>query len=227
MDMDMPERAAIFDVDGTLVDSNDAHAAAWEDVLKEFGMPRERAAIRRLIGMGGDKLLPTLTGVASDSDLGRRITERRTRRFQEGYLRQLRPFPGTRTLMEKLAGDGVRLAVASSARDDELSTLLDIAGVGDLIPHRTSSDDVDSSKPDPDAVKAALDRVRLPPSAAIMIGDTPYDVEAANRAGVAAVAFRCGGWGDGDLKGARAIFDGPADAARHYERLTSVWTRRD
>jgi len=98
--------------------------------------------------------------------------------------------------------------------------LLKIADVSDLIDQRSSSDDVESSKPDPDVVKAALHRLRARPEDAIMVGDTPYDVEAAKRAGVRSVAFRCGGWGDSDLAGAIAIYDGPENMLAHYPRRT-------
>jgi HAD superfamily hydrolase (TIGR01549 family) len=209
-------RAVIFDVDGTLVDSNDAHAAAWHDVLKEFGLARDFAAIRRLIGMGGDKLLPELTGISADSEDGKRIVERRGRLFRQAYLRELRPFPGVRELLARLARDGFRLGVASSAKKDELDALLDVAGVRDLIERTTSSDDVDASKPDPDALHAAMTKLRASPETATMVGDTPYDVEAAVRARLPVIALRCGGWSDADLAGAHAIFDDPRDLLARY-----------
>ena len=125
-----------------------------------------------------------------------------------------------RPLLARIAGDGFRLAVASSAKKDELDRLLQIAGVDDLIDRQrqTSADEVDASKPDPDAVHAALVKLGVPPEAATMVGDTPYDVEAAARAGVPMIAFRCGGWPDADLAGARAIYDGPADLLARYAR---------
>jgi HAD superfamily hydrolase (TIGR01509 family) len=210
------ERAVIFDVDGTLVDSNDAHAAAWQQALEDFGIARDLADVRRLIGMGGDKLLPALTGISSESEQGKRIVERRGQRFRDEYLPTLRPFPEVRALLARLAADGFRIGVASSAKEDELKALLDVAGVADLIFRQTSSDDVESSKPDPDAVHAALAKLHVPSTAAVMIGDTPYDVEAAKRAGVASIAVRCGGWGDADLAGARAIYDDARDLLSHY-----------
>jgi HAD superfamily hydrolase (TIGR01509 family) len=211
------ERAVIFDVDGTLVDSNDAHAAAWTQTLEEFGIVRDQAAVRRLIGMGGDKLLPALTGISSESERGKQITARRAQRFRDDYLPKLRPFPQVRALLARLAADGFRLGVASSAKEDDLRALLDVAGVADLILRTTSSDDVESSKPDPDALHAALSKLHFPPAAAVMVGDTPYDVEAAKRAGVPAIAVRCGGWGDEDLSGARAIYDDACDLLSHYD----------
>lgn len=216
----MNARAVIFDVDGTLVDSNDAHAAAWQDVLQAFRLPRDFADIRRLIGMGGDKLLPALTGISAGSEQGRQIIQRRARRFHEYYLHELRPFPAVRDLFERIAADGFLLGIASSAREDELDDLLDIAGVGDLIRRPTSavtsSDDVDASKPDPDALEAALNKLGVPADAATMVGDTPYDIEAAGRARVPAIALRCGGWRDIDLAGARAIYDDAHDLLAHY-----------
>jgi phosphoglycolate phosphatase-like HAD superfamily hydrolase len=216
VELTMGDRAVIFDVDGTLIDSNDAHARAWVDALKEFGFARDVAQVRRLIGMGGDKLLPAAAGVSADSDLGRRILDYRGRRFREAYLDSLQAFPGTRALFERLREDGVLIAIASSAQKEELSRLLRIAGVDDLVHRRTSGDDVAASKPDPDVLDAALTELDMGPEAAIMVGDTPYDVEASGRAHVAAIAFRCGGWNDGDLAGTIAIYDGPAAMLDSY-----------
>jgi len=203
--------AMIFDVDGTLVDSNDAHARSWVETLQEAGLPSDFATVRRLIGVGGDKLLPQVTGVAPESERGKRILERRTEIFRDRYMSGLRPFPGARQLLQALASDGFRLAVATSARKDELARLLEIAGVSDLVEKKTSAADVESSKPDPDVVHAALGRLGVEPGQAFLVGDTPYDGEAAHRSGVRFIGFRSGGWMDAELAGALAIFDGPAD----------------
>ena len=202
--------ALIFDVDGTLVDSNDAHAHAWIDAFREGGIAAEFATVRRLIGMGGDKLLPRISGLSAESDQGKKIVGRRSEIFRAIYQQTVRAFPGSRELFLALARDGVRLAAASSAQEDELEPLLDIAGVKELVEQKTSSTDVESSKPDPDVVHAAIDRLRVIPAAARLVGDTPYDLEAARRAGVGFIGFRSGGWTDRDLDGALAIFDGPA-----------------
>jgi phosphoglycolate phosphatase-like HAD superfamily hydrolase len=113
--------------------------------------------------------------------------------------------------------EGLKLVVASSAKEDELTPLLEKAGTADLIEKKTSSDDAENSKPDPDIVKAALDRSGLAPDEVVMLGDTPYDIEAASRAGVRAVALRSGGWKDRDLSGAIAAYDDPADLLAHYD----------
>ncbi|HEX3696371.1 MAG TPA: HAD family hydrolase [Polyangia bacterium] len=216
----MGERTIIFDVDGTLVDSNDAHALSWTDTLAEFGISSDVTAVRRLIGMGGDKLLAKVAGLSADSDLGRRIVDRRTQYFRQTFLKTVQAFPCTGALFRTLVEDGVKIGIASSAPADELASLLSIAAVSDLIEQRSSSDDVQSSKPDPDVVKAALHRLQARPQDAIMVGDTPYDVEAAKQAGVRSIAFRCGGWGDSDLAGAIAIYDGPENMLAHYRRRT-------
>jgi HAD superfamily hydrolase (TIGR01549 family) len=205
-------RAALFDIDGTLIDSNDAHAEAWVQALAESGrsVPIER--VRPLIGMGGDKLLPALTGLAKDSPEGQRISKRRRQIFKEQFLPTLTATRGARALLQRLRAQGLRLAVATSADPDEVGDLLRQAGVSDLIQSAASADDGERSKPDPDIVQAALASTGCGAAEAIMVGDTPYDVEAAARAGVAAVALRCGGWwGDEALAGALLVCDDPAE----------------
>jgi HAD superfamily hydrolase (TIGR01509 family) len=201
----------LFDVDGTLVDSNDAHARAWVEAFAEFGVQVDFAHVRRCIGMGGDKLMPEVSGLRDDTPKGSAISDRRRDIFKEKYLPRLRAFPGARELVAALKERGLTLVAASSAKKDELKPLLAVAGADVLLDAATSSDDADESKPDPDIIHAALKQAKARAEDAIMIGDTPYDVEAAARAGVPVIAFRCGGWGDADLKGAIAIYDDPAD----------------
>lgn len=208
--------AALLDVDGTLIDSNGAHASAWSDALGEFGHAVPAARIRPLIGMGGDKLLPRVTGISAESPAGIGISERRTEIFRRNYLPAIKPFPGVRSLLERMRGEGLKLVVATSATGDELGGLLDVAGIEDLLDGATSSSDAEESKPDPDIVEAAMARTGCESSRIVMLGDTPYDVEAARRAGIRIVAVRCGGWGDADLKGAAAVYDDPADLLARF-----------
>jgi phosphoglycolate phosphatase-like HAD superfamily hydrolase len=210
-------RGVILDVDGTLVDSNDAHARAWVEGLREggFDVPFER--VRPLIGMGGDKLLPEVTGLSDEHPRAKRVGDRRGEIFKSRYLPSLRAFPKTRELLLRMRDQGLKLAVASSAQPDELHALLRIAGASDLIEGASSAGDAESSKPDPDVVHAALGRLTLGPTEVLMIGDTPYDVEAASRAGVGSIAFRCGGWDDTRLAGALAVYDGPADLLARFD----------
>lgn len=209
-------RGVLLDVDGTLVDSNDAHAHAWVAALAEAGHAVAFERVRALIGKGGDKLLPEVSGIAKESAQGEAIGARRGAIFKERYLGQLRAFPQTRALIERMRAAGLRVAVASSAQEDELAALLAVAGVRDLIESATSSSDAKQSKPDPDIIQAALARLGLPPAATIMLGDTPYDIEAAARAGVPTIALRCGGWANADLAGAHAIYQDPADLLAHF-----------
>jgi HAD superfamily hydrolase (TIGR01509 family) len=210
-------RTVIFDVDGTLVDSNDAHAQAWVEALSEHGRHVEFARVRPLIGMGSDKLLPEVSGLAADSREGEAITRRRGEIFRQRFMPRLQVTRGARELVEWIHDDGLKLYVATSAKDEELQPLLRVAGADEYMEATTSSDDAERSKPDPDIVAAALQRTGRPKSEAIMIGDTPYDVEAARRAGINIIALRSGGWRDRDLTGALAVYDDPADLLNHYE----------
>ncbi len=211
MDATSP-RGVILDVDGTLLDSNDAHAEAWSDALAEAGYYIDPSRVRPLIGIGGDKVVPTLIGLSEDSPTGRKISRRRGEIFRRKFLPRVRPFPGARELIERLDREGCRIVVASSSAKTDLHALLEKAGVRDLVEAETSKDDAEASKPDPDVVGAALGELGLPADAVVMVGDTPYDIEAAARAGVKTIALRCGGgWYDAELKGAAAIYDDPAD----------------
>lgn len=206
----------LLDIDGTLIDSNDEHAWAWVDVCEEFGFPCEFEQVRSMIGMGGDKVLPELTGIEEDTPEGERITERRGEIFRTKYAPTLLPFEGVRELLERMQADGYKLVVATSAGEDDLDLLLEQAGVADLIDRATTSDDAEESKPAPDIVEAALKKAKAKADESVMIGDTPYDVIAATKAGVRIVALRCGGWEDEELKGAMEIYDDPAELLNRY-----------
>jgi HAD superfamily hydrolase (TIGR01509 family) len=216
-----PAETVLFDVDGTLIDSNGAHAQAWVDSLREHGISVGADQIRRLIGMGGDKLLAAVAHVNEHSELGQAITLRKKAIF-ETLLPGLQPTLGARALLEYLRDRGVTVVIATSADDREMSALLQRAGVSDLVPARTSKDDAQESKPDPDIVQAALAKAHARPESSVMVGDTPYDIEAAARSGIGAIALRCGGyWTDHSLRGAREIFDDPEALLAFWRRLVS------
>ena len=212
-------QTVLLDIDGTLIDSNDAHARAWVEALIEQGIGVTYQDVRELIGMGSDHLLPTLTEIEAKSDWGKLIKARRGEIFRESYLPTLKAFPGARSLLERLRGYGVQLVVASSASREDLEALLHQAGIADLLPLAASADDANASKPSPDIVRAALQKAEAEPANAYLIGDTPYDIESAARSGVSTIAFTCGGWSHEALakKGALAIYRGPADLWRHFE----------
>jgi HAD superfamily hydrolase (TIGR01509 family) len=215
----LPFGTVLFDVDGTLIDSNAAHAETWAQACREHGLEVALPRVRALVGMGSDNLLPALAQVSDQSDLGRAIAQRKKALFQ-AFIPGLQPTRGARALVEYLRDEHVDIVIATSADDRELGALLKQAAVDDLIPLRASKDDAAASKPDPDIVHAALQRSRARPEHSVLIGDTPYDIEAAARAGVAAIALRCGGyWSDADLHGAAAILDDPAAVLDHLRAL--------
>jgi HAD superfamily hydrolase (TIGR01509 family) len=211
-------KGVILDIDGTLIDSNDAHAQAWVDALAEEGIRVPFEKIRPLIGMGSDKLLPEVSGIEKASAQGNRLSERRSQIFKEKYLPQVKPFPGVRDLITALQQKGLKLQIATSAQENEVKGLLKVADLLEIAGQKTTSDDADNSKPDPDIVIAALHKMGLPTDQVVMLGDTPYDVEAARKAGIPTYVFRCGGWWqDADFKDAAAIFDGPASLLAKIE----------
>jgi HAD superfamily hydrolase (TIGR01509 family) len=207
----------LLDIDGTLLDSNDAHARAWVDAMAAHGYVVPFEDVRPLMGMGGDKVLPELTGLDPESGEAERIGETRAEIFSTRELPTLRPTPGARALLEDLAARGLELVVATSAKEEEVAALLQQAGVADLIDAASSADDAERSKPDPDIVQAALQSVGRPASHSLMIGDTPYDVSAATRARVPIIALRCGGSDTKSLAGALQVYDDPADLLAHID----------
>lgn len=169
--------------------------------------------------MGADRLLAELLGLAADDPLAKQLADERSRLFLERWLPSLGPTPGMRALLERLRAEGLTLVVATAAGESELPALLGQAGIEDLVDAATSSSDVRHSKPDPDIVEAALRRCGVEAAAALMLGDTPYDIEAARAADVDTIALRCGGWwDDAALAGAAAIHDSPAT-------LLAQWTQ--
>jgi HAD superfamily hydrolase (TIGR01509 family) len=213
-------RGILFDIDGTLLLSNEAHAHAWQDAFAKHGFSVELDALRKLIGMGSDKLIESLFPEMNDeAGVGNAIKDDRTAIFLETYTTGLQPAPGARELVMAVQRAGLKTVAASSASSKELAVLLKAAGVDDLLTEATTSDDVDNSKPDADIVEAALDKIGLPASEVLMIGDTPYDIEAASKAGARCVAVRCGGWHDAALAGAIRIYDDPADVQVHWAEI--------
>lgn len=168
--------------------------------------------------MGGDKILPEVTGLKDTDERGAKLLERRKQLFLQNYLPGLQPFPCARDLILRIKSDGMLAVIATSAGKGEMQPLLNVARVGDLIDQAASSSDAEESKPDPDIVNFAVAKTGLRAEQLVMIGDTPYDVEASRRAGVPIVAVRCGGWSDRELNGAVAIFDDLADILRNYEK---------
>lgn len=212
-------RGILLDIDGTLVLSNDAHAEAWSAAFATHGyeIPFER--VRPLLGMGGDKLIPTLVpGLSTEDGEGKEIADLRKQRFLQNAVPKLQPSRGAADLVKRLRDDGIQIVVASSAKREELEALLNAAHVADLVDldQAVTGDDVKNSKPDGDVIGVALRRLGMPIADVLMLGDSPFDVEAAAKLGVSTIGVRCGGFSDADLAGAAACYDDPADVLTHY-----------
>lgn len=204
-------KAAIFDIDGTLIDSNDFHAQAWGEVFRRHGATIEHAAIRAQIGKGGDNLMPALLPADLVARAGDAMAGERAALFAETFEPRVRPFPNVRPAMARLKETGALILLASSGKRAEVARHIDLLGIADLIDGSVSADDAEHSKPDPDIFAAAVDRAGCAPAEAVIVGDTEWDMQAAARLGAPAVAVRCGGV-DGALllaAGARAVYDGP------------------
>lgn len=203
--------AVLLDVDGTLVDSNDAHAHAWVETLGKHGIEVAFPRVRRMIGMGGDRLVAEIAGWARDSEETRKLQDRHAEVFAERWLRHVTPIDGARGLVLQLRRDSYEVALASAAHEDALRPLLEIADVADLIDAKAKPPKPAASKPDPAAIEVALSRVDAERSRVVLIGDTPYDVEAGRAAGIDVIGFTTGGYSAEGLAGAIAIYRGPAD----------------
>jgi HAD superfamily hydrolase (TIGR01509 family) len=217
--------AVIFDIDGTLIDSVDLHAAAWQEALRHFGHDLSFERIRAQIGKGGDLLMAALLPEEEVRRRGKEIEKYRLELFEREYLPRVKPFPGVRELFERIKADGKRIALASSAKKEELERYKRIAGVEDLVDAETSSDDAEKSKPHPDIFEAALEHLEgIRAVDAIAVGDTPYDAQAAGKAGLRTIGLLCGGWPESELRGAgcMAIYRDPADLLSHYEHSPLV-----
>ena len=212
-------KAAIFDVDGTLIDSVDLHAMAWHDAMTRFGHEVSFEAVRGQIGKGGDKLIPVFLSQDEQRDHGKELDAWRSEHFKNRYLPLVRPFSAVPDLLQRSRDAGLRTAVASSAKKNELETYLDIAGVRDLMDAIVSSEDVDESKPAPDIFVAVLNKLGVEGGDAVAIGDTPYDVEAAGKAKIGTVGFLCGGFTERELRaaGCAEVYPGPASLWACFE----------
>lgn len=214
----MPFQAVILDIDGTLVLSNDAHAEAWIEAFASYGYKVPFEKVRPLIGMGGDKVIPQMVSGLNDREGdGKAISEKRKELIINKFAATLSPAKGSRELILKMQQEGLKLIIATSATTEELSHLLKAARVEELLTDATTSSDAENSKPAPDIVEAALNKLNMEASQVVMIADTPYDIESANKAGVEVIAVRCGGFDDNQLKDAIAIYDDPADLLANYD----------
>lgn len=208
----MEIEAVLFDLDGTLVDSNEQHVNAWAFAFREEGRPQELDDIRAQIGKGGDLLVPELLPNV-DEAIRKRISERHGDLFKDMYLDSVRAFESASDLIRRVHASGRKVVLASSAKQDELKHYVGLLEIEACLAATTSVDDVETSKPAPDIFGVALEKISVEPSSALVVGDTIYDLEAALRAGIATVGVTSGPFDAGDLKDAGAIAVFPSVAA--------------
>jgi HAD superfamily hydrolase (TIGR01509 family) len=213
-------RAVIFDVDGTLVDSVDLHARAWQQALARFGRQESYDKVRAQIGKGGDQLMPVFLSEEELERFGEALSAFRSELFTERFLPQVRPLPGVRPLFERLRQGGRRIALASSAPRAEIEHYVELLGIEGLIDGFTTADEVDRSKPHPDVFARALALLGIEdPAEVIAVGDSPFDAEAASRLGVPCIGLRSGGFSGEDLRaaGCIALYEDPSELAARLD----------
>ncbi len=206
-------KGVIFDVDGTLVDSVDLHAASWQETFRRWGHEVSFDTVRSQIGKGGDQLLPYLLSETEAERDGEAMEAARGALFKRESLGKVRPFPGVAELFHALLERGTKLALGSSGKPEEVDHYKRLLGIDGFDLVQTTSSDAERSKPHPDIFQAALDRLGLPGEQVVAVGDTPYDATAARQAGITCVGLLCGGFAEADLRdaGCVAIYDDPAD----------------
>jgi HAD superfamily hydrolase (TIGR01509 family) len=209
-------RGVLLDVDGTLVDTNDAHANAWHDAFAERDIDIAPARVRRLIGMGGEYVIELVAGYPKGTPEHDELSERHGEIFRERYLDRVHAFPRTRELVLLLRAEGYAYAIATSGKPHDLGTLLEIADIDDLCEIATTAEDVEHAKPSPDVIEAARARLPCERQRIVLIGDTPYDIRAARGAGIQTIGMACGGFPPEQLAGALEIFASPADLVARW-----------
>jgi HAD superfamily hydrolase (TIGR01549 family) len=221
-------KAVIFDVDGTLVDSNHLHVQAWQEAFRKYGKELEARDIHKQIGKGGDQLMPEFCSEEELDRYGEELEEFRGELFLDDYLDRVRPFPRVRELFERVKADGLRIALASSAKEDEVETHKKNLNIAEHVDFATSADDVAKSKPSPDIFQAALDGLQdVAPNEAVIIGDSPWDAIAAKKAGIQMIGLLSGGFSEEELRnaGVAEIYRDVADLLERYD--TSLLGRRE
>lgn len=214
-------KAVIFDIDGTLVNSVDLHARAWQEAFAKFGKPVGYEAVRSQIGKGGDQLLPVFLSRQEQESFGEELESYRGELFKSKYLSQVKPFPRVRELFLRVKDDGKQIALASSAKKDEVEIYKRIANITDLVEEQTSSDDAERSKPHPDIFQVALQRLRdVSPQQAVTIGDSPYDAMASSKIEMQCIGVLSGGFPEAALRdaGCSEIYRDCADLLERYDK---------
>jgi HAD superfamily hydrolase (TIGR01509 family) len=214
--------AFIFDIDGTLVDSNELHVDSWDRAFRRFGKQFPREKLRAQIGKGSDQYLPEFLTPDEIKRFGKDLDNYRSDVFRKEYLPKVRPFPKVREVFQRIRDDDKPIVLASSGKKADTKYYIDLLKIGNLINGYVSADDADNSKPAPDIFAASLKKLGgISPADAVTVGDTRFDIEAAREAGLKTIAFLCGGTPEAVLReaGAIAIYSDPADFLAHYDEL--------
>jgi HAD superfamily hydrolase (TIGR01549 family) len=211
-----PADTAVLDVDGTLVDSVYHHVVAWARAFGSVDVAVPLWRVHRSIGMGGDRLVTAVAGDSVEDEYGDRLRTAHDKAFDE-LIDRVRPLDGARELMAELGRRGLKVVIASSGKPEHTSTLLGLVGADEHADGATTSEDAEESKPDPELIDVAIDRVSG--DQAVVVGDAVWDMQSAVRAGQCGIGLRTGGFGEAELReaGAVHVFDGPRDLLDHLD----------
>ena len=211
-------KAVLCDLDGTLLDSNHFHAEAWQRTFENFGFEVTFEDMVKQIGKGGDQVIAAVVPEDRVDELEKDLKAFRTDLFHREYMDRIVPFSDAKNLLQRMRQEGLRISVASSTDKEDLHAFLMLLQIHPLVEESTTAADAKQTKPEPDIFQAALKKLRLEPGDALALGDTPWDIEAAGKAGVKTVALTCGGWKEPDLKeaGAISVYRDPADLLRRF-----------
>lgn len=216
-------KAILFDIDGTLIDSNDAHAESFVEAFKKFDKTVSFVELKWLIGMGADMILEKYLSKNEIKNFGEDLLEYRKKIFLEKYLPETKLISGVRELFEKLHSDNFLISLASSASKEELEKYKNKLKISKFLSEETTADDADEAKPEPDIFQAALEKLKtVKKDEALIIGDTPYDAEAATKAKIKIIGVKTGGWSAEKLeaKGCEKVYENIAEI---YEKYTEIF----
>lgn len=213
-------KAVLCDLDGTLLDSNALHAECWQRAFAHFGIDVDFEAVVKQIGKGGEHLLPCFVPEDRLPSIQHDLKDFRKRLFHREYIDRIVPFCDARRLLERVRQQGLRIAVATSSEKGDLEAFKTVLKIHDLVEEDLTADDAEKSKPEPDIFQASLKALDVQPEEALALGDTPWDIEAAKKAGVATVAVQSGGWTREQLEqaGAIAVYVDVSDLLRNFEQ---------
>jgi phosphoglycolate phosphatase-like HAD superfamily hydrolase len=217
----------IFDIDGTLVDSNDLHAECWIEAFAKYGKDFAWDVIRQQMGKGGDLLVPDMLQAREMRRFGEQLTKERGKLFKEKYLPRVQPFPWVRACFEELDGRGIKLTLASSSNEDEVEYYTGLLGVGDLLQGSTSAGDAEFSKPYPEIFRAALEVNGTSEESTLTVGDTPYDILASHRIPLPVAAVLSGGFGRDVLAKAEFLFTDVQELVRKIDEVDAYFIHND